>query len=222
MRAVNLLPSERPGADPRSGKPVAGGGGALTTTKVAIGGGVLTAVVAGAVGFMFVGARGDVASHREALASVQQQVAEAQTRAAARAQTQAQQAAASTLPSDIKAQLDAFNMAAAQRIQWDLLLSDVSRVMPQGTWLSSLTLQGAQPADATSGSPAAATAGAPTGFVASGFAFSQPVVARLMQRLALVPMLSDITLQRSEKSNVGADEAFQFTLSANVRLDGAS
>ena len=41
-----------------------------------------------------------------------------------------------------------------------------------------------------------------------------------MQQLALVPMLSDITLQRSERANVGADKAFQFTLSANVRLDG--
>ena len=43
-----------------------------------------------------------------------------------------------------------------------------------------------------------------------------------MQQLALVPMLSDITLQRSERANVGADKAFQFTLSANVRLDGVS
>jgi hypothetical protein len=63
---------------------------------------------------------------------------------------------------------------------------------------------------------------APTGFVVSGFALSQPVVARLLQQLALVPMLSDITLQRSETTSVGADTAYQFTLSANVRLNGAS
>jgi hypothetical protein len=35
-------------------------------------------------------------------------------------------------------------------------------------------------------------------------------------------MLSDITLQRSERANVGADRAFQFTLSASVRIAGAS
>src|SRR5262245_31705822 len=128
MRAVNLLPSDPRGSDPRSGGAARTGsaGSGLTTAKVAIGGGVLTAVVAGAVGFMFVGARNDVAQNREAFSSVEQQVLDAQNRAAARAQTQAQHAVATALPSDIKAQLDAFGMASSQRIQWDLLLSDVS------------------------------------------------------------------------------------------------
>jgi Tfp pilus assembly protein PilN len=223
MRAVNLLPSERRDQDGRGGATGSsgGGGGALTTGRVAIAGGALAVAVSGLVGFMFVGARSDVAEKRNALEAVQTQVAEAQTRAAAQAQQV--QAASTALPADVKAQLDAFNMVASARIQWDLLLGDVSRVLPSDSWLSSLTLQGApaaEPAASTGSTPAVAAT--PTGFVASGFALSQPTVARLMQRLALVPMLSDITLQRSERANVGADKAFQFTLSANVRTNGAS
>jgi hypothetical protein len=106
-------------------------------------------------------------------------------------------------------------------MQWDLLLGDVSRVLPSGSWLSSLTLQGTPSIPTTTGTTSTPVSATPTGFVASGYALAHNTVAKLMQRLALVPMLSDITLQRSEKANVGADEAFQFTLSANVRLNGA-
>jgi Tfp pilus assembly protein PilN len=223
MRAVNLLPSERKREADGRGAPA--GRGALTTARVAIAGGSVAAIVCAFVGYTTYDARSDVAKKREALAAIQQQVAEAQARAAAQAQHE-QQAVTAALPEDVKAQLDAFNLAASQRIQWDLLLGDVSRVIPKGTWLSSLTLQGApapaagQTTTTTSTTPTAPTM--PTGFVVSGFALSQPVVARLLQQLALVPMLSDITLQRSERANVGTDKAFQFTLSANVRLDGVS
>jgi Tfp pilus assembly protein PilN len=224
MRAINLLPSERKQADVRPGGGAAGGG-ALTTTRVAIVGASLAAIVCGFVGFMFVGARGDVAKKRDALEAIRQQVADAQAQADSASQHQQQQhARATALPASVQGQLNAFNMVASARIQWDQLLSDVSRVIPEGTWLSSLTLEGTPPAPAgtaPAGTAAAAPA-APTGFVASGFALSQPVVARLLRQLALVPMLSDITLQRSEQANVGADKAYQFTLSANVRLDGAA
>jgi Tfp pilus assembly protein PilN len=218
MRAVNLLPSERsPQADPRAG---AVRGGVLTSTRVAIAGAGLALAVSGVVGYTFVGARNDAAEKREALAAVQEQVAraEAEAEAAARAN---QQSAGPVLPADVKAQLDAFRMVESTRMQWDLLLGDVSRVLPSGSWLSSLTLQG-MPSTATGTTTSTPVPGAtPTGFVATGYALSHNTVARLMQRLAVVPMLSDITLQRSEKANVGADEAFQFTLSANVRLNGA-
>jgi Tfp pilus assembly protein PilN len=224
MRAVNLLPEER--KTEAGGVGTSTGGGALTTARVAIVGGSLAVVVAGVVGYTFVGARGDVADKRDSLAAVQQQVDEARARAAAELQQKQQKLQVSALPADIKAQLDAFGMVAAQRVQWDLLLGDVSRVIPNGSWLSSLTLQGPPPVSptATPTTPPATPApqATPTGFVASGFALSQERVVRLLQQLELVPMLSDITLQRSERANVGTAKAFQFTLSANVRLQGVS
>jgi Tfp pilus assembly protein PilN len=224
MRAVNLLPSERK-PEPGSGGASAGRSGALTTTRVAIVGGTLAAVVCGAVGYTFVGARSDVSDRQESLAAIERQVDKARSRVAAQTQQQQQQTPAASLSSALKAQLDAFNVVAAQRVQWDLLLSDVSRVIPDGSWLSSLTLQGVTPTAAldpqqTTTTPPQQTT--PTAFVASGFALSQERVVRLLQQLALVPMLSDITLQRSERANVGTAKAFQFTLSANVRLDGVS
>jgi Tfp pilus assembly protein PilN len=227
MRAVNLLPSEKK-TEAGGLSASSAGGGALTTTRVAIVGGSLAAVIVGFVGFTFVGARGDVADKRDSLAAIERQVDEARTAAAAQIQQHQQQVVATTLSSDVKAQLDTFNVASSQRIQWDLLLSDVSRAIPAGSWLSSLTLQGtsAEAAAAAAAAPQQTTTppvqATPTGFVASGFALSQERVVRLLQQLALVPMLSDITLQRSESTTVGTGKAFQFTLSANVRLDRVS
>ena len=228
MRAVNLLPSER-AQETRAGS--SGGGGSFTTTRVGIVGGSLAVIVLGFVGFMFVGARGDVAEQRDQLTSIQQQVDAARLKAAQHTQQQAaqQQAAAGSanLPGNVKAQLDTFNMVASQRVKWDQLLGDVSRVIPKGSWLSSLALQGpSAPTDPNTAAAAPTTtttvAATPTGFVATGYALSHETVARLMQQLALVPMLSDVTLQRSERADVGPAKAFQFTLSANVRLDGES
>jgi Tfp pilus assembly protein PilN len=228
MRAVNLLPSDRP-QETRGG--AGGGGGALTTSRVAIVGGSVAAIVCVGVGFMFVGARGDAAKQRDALTAIQQQVDAARVKAAQQEHEQqsAQQAAnaATALPADVKAQLDTFNLVASQRVKWDQLLSDVSRVIPKGSWLSSVAIQGAAPVDPTAAAAAPTTptptvAATPTGFTATGFALSHETVARLLQQLALVPMLSDVTLQRSERADVGAEKAFQFTLSANVRLDGQS
>jgi Tfp pilus assembly protein PilN len=229
MRAVNLLPSERP-QETRGG--TSGGGGFFTTTRVAIVGGSVAAIVCAGTGFMFVGARGDAAKQRDALTAIQQQVDAARVKAAQREHEQqsAQQAAdaATALPADIKTQLDTFNLVASQRVKWDQLLGDVSRVLPKGSWLSSVAIQGPAPVDPTAAAAAPTTpttptvATTPTGFTATGFALSHETVARLLQQLALVPMLSDVTLQRSERADVGADKAFQFTLSANVRLDGQS
>lgn len=224
MRAVNLLPEERKTEAGGLGAPT--GGSRLTTARVAIVGGSLAVVVAGFVGYTFVGARSDVADKRDSLAAIQQQVDEASARAAAEARKHEQRTAVNALPGDVKAQLDAFGMVAAQRVQWDLLLGDVSRVIPSGSWLSTLTLQG-QPQVSPTATPTPPPAtpapqATPTGFVASGFALSQERVVRLLQQLERVPMLSDITLQRSERANVGTAKAFQFTLSANVRFQGVS
>ena len=57
---------------------------------------------------------------------------------------------------------------------------------------------------------------APTAFTASGFAFTTDIVAGVMQRLELVPALSDVTLQSSTRAKVGTRNVYQFTLSANV------
>ena len=39
-----------------------------------------------------------------------------------------------------------------------------------------------------------------------------------MQRLELVPALSNVTLQSSTRTTVGTTKAYQFTMSGSVRL----
>ena len=98
--------------------------------------------------------------------------------------------------------------------------------MPRGAWLESL--QGtnaapAAPAPASTSTPSTPAAGAaPTGFVVTGYARSQATVARALDRLVLMPALSDVSLQTSERTDVGTKKAFKFTIGANVRSAGGT
>ena len=62
----------------------------------------------------------------------------------------------------------------------------------------------------------------PTGgtFTVSGFARSQSIVASVLDRLALIPALSDVSLQSTQRTTVGTKAAVQFTINANVRSAG--
>jgi hypothetical protein len=210
MRAVNLLPQEsRPGGPP-----------VLTPTSVAVGGASLFVIVALVFGVLFVHEHNRAAHRDHVLASIEAQVTAVQAETARRA------AAASSKSADPN-RVTAFDTASSDRVSWDNLLDDISRVLPAGTWLSNLTMQsgtsattGTTAAPTTTATPAApatpATTPTPTAFVVTGVAFSQDLVAQVMRRLALIPQLSDVTLQTSSRADIGTTKAFQFTLSANV------
>ncbi len=196
MRAVNLLPQQdRPGGMPT----------VFTTTSVVAGGAALLAVALVLLGFTYVQGHSKVSDRQDKLEALQQQVVQAQ---AAAARTVAQQG-------EDQARVAAFSTAAAGRMPWDDLLDDVSRVLPAGSWLSTLNMQAgtALPPGTT-----ATTTTAPTSFTVSGIAFNQNIVAQVIQRLELVPALSDVTLQSSSRTVIGDTKAYQFTMSANVQL----
>jgi Tfp pilus assembly protein PilN len=211
MRAVNLLP------DPRTDKRHADRPSRLQSTKaIAAAAGAVLVLVAAVSGVAFTKARSDVSDRQSTLNGLQAELAGVQATvavsAAAADQTQAHLAAVST--------------AASGRIAWDGLLDQLSRVMPRGAWLESL--QGtnaapAAPAAASTSTTSAPVAGAaPTGFVVTGYARSQATVARALDRLVLMPALSDVSLQTSERSDVGTKKAFKFTIGANVRSAGGT
>ena len=211
MRAVNLLP------DPRTDKRHADRPSRLQSTKaIAAAAGAVLVLVAAVSGVAFTKARSDVSDRQSTLNGLQAELAGVQAKAtvsaAAADQTQAHLAAVST--------------AASGRIAWDGLLDQLSRVMPRGAWLESL--QGtnaapAAPAPASTSTPSAPAAGAaPTGFVVTGYARSQATVARALDRLVLMPALSDVSLQSSERSDVGTKKAIKFTIGANVRSAGGT
>ena len=196
MRAINLLPDQGSQSLSRFSAP-----------SIAIGGASLLAIVAIFMGVSFMQAHSKVSSRQDTLAALTMKTAKLQTTVAKSAASQG---------SD-QARVAAFSAAASARIPWDDLLDDVSRVLPSGSWLSSLNMavgSAAVPAPTTSGTPVPTSV--PTSFTVSGFAFSQNEVARVMQRLALVPALAGVTLQNSTRADVGETKAFQFTINATV------
>jgi Tfp pilus assembly protein PilN len=191
MRAVNLLPEGARDTHPT----------VLTQTTAGIGAGVLAALVAVVLSFVYVHDHGTVSDKEKTLSALRQEIVDIQV---ATARTEASQGAD-------QARLSAFTTAASGRVAWDVLLDQISRVLPSGSWLSTLDVQGG----------AAATtdpATVPTAFTVSGTALTQNTVAQVMDRLGLVPMLTGVTLQGSSRTAVGETEAYQFTVSANVRL----
>jgi hypothetical protein len=207
MRAVNLLPEESRG----SGAPPV-----VTPATVAVGGTSLFLIVAVVVGVLYFHEHSRVSHRQDALTAVQKQIAAVQAETAKRA-------AASGAGSNAESRVSAFDAASSGRINWDNLLDDVSRVLPAGTWLSTMSMQGGgattPTTTTTTGAATAATPSTtpvPTAFVISGVALSQDLVAKVMRRLALIPQLSTVTLQSSARADVGKTKAFGFTVSANV------
>lgn len=231
MRAVNLLPDA-------SGRESEGGAVSkvLTPTTVLAAGAVVVAAVMALLAFAYVSSHNTASDRRQTLKSLQQDLTDVQAKQAA---AQAAASASAQAEGADLTRLTAFQAAASARIAWDDLLGDLSRVLPAGSWVSSLTMHAppaALPATATStdasattttttATTATATPGAPavdlTTFQVSGVALSNDIVAKVMQRLALVPMLSDITLNSSQRTDVGTRKAFQFAMSANLSPTGA-
>jgi Tfp pilus assembly protein PilN len=231
MRAVNLLPAPRVenGQDDVQGR-------AQTTKAIAIAAGLVLVLVAVVLGFSYAHGRSSVSDRQAKLDGLHAEVAQAQAAAAVPA------AAASTM----QAHLAAITSAASGRIAWDALLEQLARVMPSGAWLESLQAGDGTDASATTTSsssssspststttasaPATAVAGttsttgaASTSFVVTGYALSQDIVALALDRLALMPGLSNVSLQTTQLADVGTSKkAVQFTINANVRSAGGN
>ena len=204
MRAVNLLPAPR--AEKRQ----------WTTKSTAIAAGLVFVLVSVAAGFGFVQARSDVSDRQSTLDGLQAEVA----------QLQASAALSAAESSQMQAHLAAVSAAGSGRMAWDGLLDQLSRVLPQGAWLESLQATGAAvastPTAATTASATPAPTAAPTGFTVTGKARSQAIVASVLERLALIPALSDVSLQSTQRADVAGKKAVQFTIGANVRSAGGN
>jgi Tfp pilus assembly protein PilN len=201
VRPVNLLPDARQDARARA---VRKSQKTHVAAAVAVGSVLVVILV---LGFELVGARNDISDKRTALAAAQQELAAAQAAAAMPSAAEA----------DLQARLTAFTSAASTRVQWDQLLADLAAVMPKGAWLTSL--KGESPSVTAASGTATETApgAAPSAFVIGGFARTQATVAQALDRLALIPTLTNVSLQQSQRSEVVDQDAVQFSISASVR-----
>jgi Tfp pilus assembly protein PilN len=210
MQAVNLLPAGATGGR-RWG---AGDHGAAK--RVFVTAALVAAVVVAALVAVFVHAHSSVADKQETLSGLEQQVVVAQAKAAAvhAARTNAQ------------ARRVAVTDVTSKRITWEQVLRDLSRVLPANVWLQNLQAQSPTPTavastTATTSTAATATGATPTAFVVTGFTSSQKGVARVIDRLSVLPWLSDVSLQQSTRTDTpSGGKAVQFTIGANLSSTG--
>jgi len=210
MRAVNLLPRQQVEQKRERPNPV--------VLVAAIGGAaVVLALVAGTL----------VASRSEN----RQQQALASARAVL-AVTPAHQLSAQTqsFRQQVLTQREQRSLALAsalgKRVAWDRVLRRFALVLPSDVWLTSLT--GTVPLDPTSTATATATTSsslpAPaTQLTIQGSTYSQASVARLLERLSVVPDLKNVQLQSSTSAPVSGQNVINFTIVADIRAGkGAS
>jgi Tfp pilus assembly protein PilN len=213
MKAVNLLPPERRRA-PRNSQlgPLAG-----RTSFVAVG--LVVAVVAIILGVAAHSASSSVGEKRRQLAEVQTQLG------LARPSRHKLSASALATASSRRA---AIVSLAQRRLRWDAFLGSLSRVLPEDVWLIGLTANpsGATvtaPVSSSSSSSSSSTATAPvTPFTITGYGYSQRSVARLLDRLALVPWLSQVELTGDSLTPVGTRSVFQFSIGASMANTGGA
>jgi Tfp pilus assembly protein PilN len=208
MKAVNLLPSDHRG--PRRPSPIE----PLVKNPLLVLAIVFAIAVVGGLALQLRSASSTVSSRQATLRQLEDQFArlpKPQPGAVGAQQTQA-------------ARLTTVTSVAEHREPWDGFLSAVSLVMPEDVWLLSMNASGqsatstpAPAATSSTSSPSSSTpAPASTAFTITGYTYTQPSVARLMRRLALVPWLNGVSLTTSSKTLLGNHEIYQFTLGANV------
>jgi hypothetical protein len=222
MRAVNLLP--RDDAQRRTPK--------VAAPMLAVG--LLPLVIGGALAGAHSMESGKVADKRAQLAAVE----------AVLARTPAPVPIDPTntaLATEKNSRIGAVSDALGRRVAFDRLLRELSLVLPEDVWLSSMralspdgavaagsapapappasTASGEAAPAATTSAPAAATGSTPADspFVLIGFTYSQEGVARLLSRLAVLPHLSNVRLTSSVRVPAGKRSVVEFTISADLR-----
>jgi Tfp pilus assembly protein PilN len=196
MRAVNLLP-----ADARTTKSGLSSVGAQLPVRrtLQIGGGVALVLTLALVG-LFVHERSVVHSEQSTLANDQARLAA----------MQAQVDAVKNDQQEASSRMSAVNAVVSSRMNWDRTMGELAKVLPADSVLTSLTATAPVTAAAMSATaatvPTDTTAAPPSGtstLTISGNAPTYVRVAAVLDRLALLPWLSGVTLESTSKGTGG-------------------
>jgi Tfp pilus assembly protein PilN len=197
MRAVNLIPSDQQrGAGGAAGK---SGGGAY----ILLGALALMVVLASS----YVVAGKSVDDKKTKLADLTQQ--------AAAAEAKSQALTSYTKFASIRAKrVDTVSQLAASRFDWSHALREVSRVLPENAWLTTLTATTSP--TVTVGGAGGALRGALNvpAIQMQGCTTSQASVAKLIARLRLVDGVQRVSLEDSTKGQESAGGAKTATIDA--------
>jgi Tfp pilus assembly protein PilN len=182
MQAVNLLPEY---AQP--GHRWTAAGSELSSRRILPVGGVAAIVAALLFGLVYFHERSTVSDRKSELATSQARLVAQNARAAPikAAQTASQ------------ARLAMLRSITATRVHWDTVLGDLGRILPADVHLSSMSVASSSVGGAT--------------FSVSGETTAHTRVALVLDRLALLPWLSNIQLQSSSRSG----EVVSFSIGAS-------
>jgi Tfp pilus assembly protein PilN len=193
VRAVNLLPKDDRRARSRQTNPV-------------VLGGVIAAVAATAIlAAVFLTVSTGVADKQARLDAAQAELDATPVPPPA-------DTSAATLEQEKSQRIVALSTALGKRVAWDRVLRELSLVLPEDVWLSTLSAK----------APVTGAAPAPS-FTITGRTYSHDGVARLLARLAVVPHLSGVQLQHSAltTSEIGRP-VVEFAIQAIVKAPGSA
>ena len=215
MEAVNLLP-----AYARPGRRWVAVGKDLEARRVLMVGGIAAGAIAIGLGAAYAYER-SVVSHKRS------EVNDATARLTA---VNAQAAPIRAVAADASARLSAAQTVVNNRVPWEDILAGLSRVLPSQVYLTSLQVTTPTPAAALAAASAAPVAAAPVvpgappiGFSIGGSASSQVRVALVLDRLALLPWLNDVTLgsiAQAATGPTGTGGGDNFSVSATFQPTG--
>jgi Tfp pilus assembly protein PilN len=199
MRAVNLLPKD----EARSSRKLPSPWIMLSAT-----------VPVAAVALVYLGYSSEhskVTERKTELAIVQAQLDKVNR---AQAALQAQSALVGLRSTRQSALQDALSKSVA----WDLTLTDLARVLPPGVALTSVSAQSPTPAAAAPPVPGAQASTGSGGLTLQGSAQSHDQIADLLERLSLLPMLTNVTLgSTSTVANEAGPPQVTFQLTATIQ-----
>ncbi len=204
MQAVNLLP-----ADARASKKgITSVGSDLPGKKTLQIGGAVAAALALLLAGLYVHERSVVSSKTSTISNDQARLA------AVQAQVDAIRAAVN----DSRARDAAVVSVVNTRMNWDRTMSSLARVLPVDVVLNNLQADGPRfgrtaSAGVSAVSSTTAVPPAPAGLTITGVAPSHMRVGTVMDRLALLPWLSNVALVSSARK---ADGTTTFSISAGV------
>lgn len=145
----------------------------------------------------------DLDSYKQNNASMQKPVAELQKYEELKNQKQAR--------------LSAVTSAYQGRFRWSRTLDDMSFVVPDTVSLIQIT---GQVPGAQTGTAAKTSATKTSDLEFEGYTSTMPDVAIFMVRLALIPSLSNVTLQIAEREAIGDLTPIHFIINVNIKQPG--
>jgi Tfp pilus assembly protein PilN len=205
MRAVNLLPKDDlQGSRKQQNIP------ALVSTGLIV-------LVSGLLGVMYFSAKKTADAKDFELQDAKAELSILPSPADIAAKTAPQR----QLSSQHQARVTALSGALTHRVAWDRVLREISLVLPQDVWLKEL--HGEAPNKAgTPASPQTPAGQPPQLMTLVGYTYSHDAVARFMTRLALIPDLKNVWLERSERVAIAERTVIFFKVKADVRAAGAT